>query len=259
LCAGREECGNTVKLSTSQTPAPTPEKTKQRILRALADLERTAPFRPDAPGAPASLLGDWALVFASDGTVVTRTPPAQALAQLASLPGVGLSDIRQGLEAPAAADKPAGAGMTCSNAMTVGLGPFGTWSVRIKGHWLTCHDPNWRYGGGNARAMRRSGSGGSSSSSGGSGGSSFAMVGSTEDSDESGLASEVAFDGFGVRLQGWFGLDLGKLLPELTLSVPRRAPKAQPNWRTTYCDGEYRIGRGVESGGVFLFSKKKGV
>jgi hypothetical protein len=128
--------------------------------------------------------------------------------------------------------------MTCSNQMTIGLGLFGTWSVRIKGRWQTCHDASetWRFSGGSAVPGRRSGSG--------------------QLDGQSGLSSEVAFDGFGVRLSGLFGLDLGKMLPELSVSVPRRAPQAQANWRTTYCDGEYRIGRGVESGGVFLFKKK---
>ncbi|KIY94991.1 hypothetical protein MNEG_12969 [Monoraphidium neglectum] len=75
--------------------------TKQRILSLVSDLERSAPFRPDTPGAADALLGEWALVFASDGTVVTRTAPAQLLAQLTALPGVGLMNIRQQLESPA--------------------------------------------------------------------------------------------------------------------------------------------------------------
>ncbi|KAI8467967.1 MAG: hypothetical protein J3K34DRAFT_471278 [Monoraphidium minutum] len=223
------------------------EGTKQRVLALASELERAAPFRPGAPGAPGALLGEWALVFASDGTVVTRAPPAQLLAQLASLPGVGLDQIRQELGTPtpgadgsrAGADGGlAGAGVSCSNGMVIGLGPFGTWQVRIRGHWQTCHESEamaWRVANG-------------STDSGGAprGGAAGAP----------GLASEVAFDGLGVRLQGVFGLDLGKLLPELTLSVPRRPPRAQPNWRTTFCDGELRIGRGVESGGVFLFQKQ---
>jgi hypothetical protein len=72
------------------------------VLDLVADLERAAPFLPSAPGAAPSLLGDWRLVFASDGTVVTRAAPAQLLAQLAgALPGFGLSDIQQQLETPA--------------------------------------------------------------------------------------------------------------------------------------------------------------
>jgi hypothetical protein len=309
------------------TPLPPPHarrrQAKQRVLDTAAALERAAPFRPDAPGAAASLLGEWGLVFASDGTVVTRAAPAQLLAQLAgALPGFGLSDIQQRLETPAPGalegrcaaggrllgrpgptlegqggkarqqagqphsrlgwgahccrgccaapapasrahqlpqptpdvgpllrahapapppgDRPeaqAGAGVSCSNAVSIGLGPFGTWQVRVKGHWLTCHQPGWRFSG---AAARRGGGGG------GRGGA----------DEEPGLASEVAFDGLGVRLQGVLGVDLGQVLPEFMLSVPRRAPRAQANWRTTYCDGEYRIGRGVETGGVFLFKKK---
>ena len=51
------------------------------------------------------------------------------------------------------------------------------------------------------------------------------------------------------------GLDLGKLLPELSIAAPRRTPTARANWQTTYCDSEVRVGRGVESKGVFLFRK----
>lgn len=65
--------------------------------------------------------------------------------------------------------------------------------VRIKGHWLTCHAPDWRFSGGEAP---RAGAPGGAGARG-----------------EQGLASEVAFDGFGVRLQGVFGLDLGRMLP----------------------------------------------
>lgn len=83
-------------------PLTNPTQTKQRVLTILSDLERAAPFRPGAPGASESLLGEWSLVFASDGTVVTRTAPAQLLAQMASLPGVGLMDIQQELDNPAA-------------------------------------------------------------------------------------------------------------------------------------------------------------
>ena len=85
----------------ARPPLPRPQ-TKQRVLTILSDLERASPFSPGAPGASESLLGDWSLVFASDGTVVTRTAPAQLLAQMAALPGVGLMDIQQQLENPAA-------------------------------------------------------------------------------------------------------------------------------------------------------------
>lgn len=66
----------------------------------------------------------------------------------------------------------------------------------------------------------------------------------------------MAFDGLGIRLEGFLGLDLGKLLPELSIAAPRRTPTARANWQTTYCDSEVRIGRGVESKGVFLFRKR---
>ena len=223
---------------------------RARVLALVADLERAAPFDPAAPGAEASLLGTWQLVFASDGTVVTRTPLAQALASLPGVPGFGLSDIRQELREPAGA--PAGAGASCENCVRVGLGPLGTWDVKVTGHWLTTHAPGWRFSGGDwaqgaaaAAAVDSSGSG--SSGSGGGGGSGGG--------DPPGLASEVAFDGFGVRLAGLFGLDLP--LPELKLAAPRRPARARPNWRTTYCDGAVRVGRGVESKGVFVFRRQQ--
>lgn len=220
---------------------------KQRVLALVADLERSAPFKPDAPGAAESLLGEWSLVFASDGTVVTRAPPAQLLVQLASIPGLGLSNIQQQIDNPvpgggSQGDILAGAGVSCSNGLSIGLGPFGTWQVRVKGHWLTTHQPGWRFSGGEARRARARGGGEEYSG--------------TAGEEAPGLASEVAFDGFGIRLQGLFGLDLGTMLPEFSVSVPRRAPRAQANWRTTYCDGEWRVGRGVETGGVFLFKRK---
>ena len=84
-----------------QTATPPTLQAKQRVLEVVSELERTSPFRPDAPGAAPSLLGDWALAFASDGTVVTRSAPAQLLAALSALPGVGISNIRQELDAPA--------------------------------------------------------------------------------------------------------------------------------------------------------------
>jgi hypothetical protein len=132
--------------------------------------------------------------------------------------------------------------VSCSNAVTLGLGPFGTWQVRVKGHWLTCHEPGWRFSGASAPAAPGRGGAGGAAAGG----------------DGPGLESEVAFDGLGVRLSGLLGLDLGAALPELTLSVPRRPPRARANWRTTYCDGEVRVGRGVETGGVFVFRKQPG-
>ena len=109
--------------------------------------------------------------------------------------------------------------------MTLGLG-LASISVRINGRWLTTHEPGWRFSGGAPPTA------GVAGSSGGSGGG---------DAGGQGLASEVAFDGFGVRLQGLFGVDLGASLPELTLRVPRRQARALPNWRTTVRCGVMRV------------------
>ncbi len=56
-----------------------------------------SPLRcPEAGGLVSPLLlGEWQLVYASNGTVVTRTAAAQLLLQAAQLPGVGLDDITQ--------------------------------------------------------------------------------------------------------------------------------------------------------------------
>lgn len=43
------------------------------------------------------LFGTWKLVYASNGTVVTRTKLAQALVAASQLPGVGLRDVQQDL------------------------------------------------------------------------------------------------------------------------------------------------------------------
>ncbi|GBF90239.1 hypothetical protein Rsub_03372 [Raphidocelis subcapitata] len=215
-------------------------QTKARVCSIVEELERIAPFRADTPGAAASLLGNWSLAFASSGTVVTRSPAAQLLAQMAALPGFGISNIGQQLDPatpldPAAGNQPAqplaGAGVKCSNQMRLNLGPMGSWQVRVMGHWQSCHNPSWRFAGTPAPRGRPA----------------------DGDADGPGLASEVLFDGLGVQLQGVLGLPIQ--LPELTLSVPRRPPNARPNFRTTYVDPDTRVGRGVDSGSLFVFRK----
>jgi len=68
---------------------------------------------------PPQLLGDWELVFASNGTVVTRTPLAQKLTALSRLPGVGLEDVQQSLTV-----QPSGEGllMPCKLSSSAGFG-----------------------------------------------------------------------------------------------------------------------------------------
>lgn len=84
---------------------------------------------PTVPQASPSLLGEWELIYASNGTVVTRSAPARVLLSASQLPGVGISDITQRL---AARD---GAVVGASNSATFGLGPFGSWRLGIEGVW----------------------------------------------------------------------------------------------------------------------------
>lgn len=52
-----------------------------------------------ASGPRSELLGEWALIYASNGTVVTRTTPAQLLSAFSTLPiGVGIESITQFLQ-----------------------------------------------------------------------------------------------------------------------------------------------------------------
>lgn len=111
-------------------PPPAPPQAKARVCSIVEELERTAPFRADAPGAAAALLGSWSLAFASSGTVVTRSPAAQALAQMAALPGFGISDIGQQLEDPAA-------------GRLSGVGPGGAGKTPPRGERFTVAGAGW--------------------------------------------------------------------------------------------------------------------
>jgi hypothetical protein len=155
---------------------------------------------------------------------------------------LGLRDIQQRLEGDAGAPA-AGAGVACSNSVTLGLGLLGTWQLRVSGRWLTTHRPSWRQSSGGGGSISNTSTSNSSSSTGSSSGSA--------------LDSEVMFDALGVKLVGLPGFDDLKL-PELKLTMPGgpRAPRAEPNWRTTYVDNGWRIGRGVSSGGVFVFRRE---
>jgi hypothetical protein len=134
---------------------PGDETARADIDRSIERLEAAtpspSPLRPPSP----ALLGDWQLVYASDGTYVTRTGAAQALLAASQLPGVGVADIRQALQLPGDADDPANTGsssagssggggggsggggtqLRTSNAACFGLGPLGEWEVCIQGVW----------------------------------------------------------------------------------------------------------------------------
>uniref|UniRef100_A0A7S0WPR3 Plastid lipid-associated protein/fibrillin conserved domain-containing protein n=1 Tax=Chlamydomonas leiostraca TaxID=1034604 RepID=A0A7S0WPR3_9CHLO len=92
--------------------------------------------RPDpAPAVDARLFGTWELLYASNGTAVTRTGVAQAMISASSqLPGVGISGIRQTL-----ALDPDGS-ITTTNEAVFGFGPLGSWSLAIDGAWRNTGD-----------------------------------------------------------------------------------------------------------------------
>eukprot|EP00879_Flechtneria_rotunda_P014535 GHRR01015190.1.p1 GENE.GHRR01015190.1~~GHRR01015190.1.p1 ORF type:complete len:273 (+),score=67.51 GHRR01015190.1:421-1239(+) len=116
---------------------------KQAILQTIGELELQNPFlapltassdltAADGLQPVPELLGQWDLVFASNGTVVTRTQFAQTIAAVtARLPGVGLNDIIQTLYVDQSYP-----GVVCTiNQADFRLGPLGTWRVSIKGSW----------------------------------------------------------------------------------------------------------------------------
>lgn len=86
------------------------------------------------------LCGRWRLVYASNGTYVTRQAVAQALLSLGQLPGVGLDDITQTVFAAPGGGRDGGAsstaaGLRSDNAAEFGLGPLGTWRLAVAGAW----------------------------------------------------------------------------------------------------------------------------
>ncbi len=69
------------------------------LIKQLEGTQRGAKFLSTAASQAVdpALPGSWQLVYASNGTVVTRTAFARALFGLANLPGVGIDDIIQNL------------------------------------------------------------------------------------------------------------------------------------------------------------------
>ncbi|KAG2498285.1 hypothetical protein HYH03_003546 [Edaphochlamys debaryana] len=124
-------------------PSGGADQTKAQIDKLLHRLEALTPAPmplawAETPGglprvAPV-LLGDWELVYASNGTVVTRTGLAQLLLSASQLPGVGISDITQSLSLN---DK---GNLVASNSAVFGFGPLGGWRVGIEGVWRDSGD-----------------------------------------------------------------------------------------------------------------------
>mmetsp|Transcript_13410 Transcript_13410/g.28682 ORF Transcript_13410/g.28682 Transcript_13410/m.28682 type:complete len:286 (-) Transcript_13410:678-1535(-) len=116
------------------------------LLQQLQHDDSSKPLRADIPiddpdSAPSAeavdplLLGDWDLVYASNGTVVTRTGLGQVLLSAGSaLPGVGLSNIMQKLSSDSEGL------IQTSNEAVFGFGPFGSWQVGIEGVWRNTGD-----------------------------------------------------------------------------------------------------------------------
>ncbi|PNH09940.1 hypothetical protein TSOC_003415 [Tetrabaena socialis] len=119
---------------------PGEEETKEEVDLLIRRLEALTPVpqplqQPGGlPGVNPLLLGEWQLVYASNGTVVTRSAPAQLLLQASQLPGVGLSDIMQVLSLSESGS------LMASNSAVFGFGPLGSWRVGIEGLWRNSGD-----------------------------------------------------------------------------------------------------------------------
>ncbi|KAG2445814.1 hypothetical protein HXX76_000418 [Chlamydomonas incerta] len=132
------------KLGFPQSVLPGEDEGKAAIDKVLQRLEALTPVPEPlmwpnvpgegVPGVSPLLLGEWELVYASNGTVVTRSAPAQLLLQASRLPGVGISDITQVLKL-----NDVGA-LVASNSAVFGFGPVGSWSVGIEGVWRDSGD-----------------------------------------------------------------------------------------------------------------------
>ncbi|EFJ50822.1 hypothetical protein VOLCADRAFT_120517 [Volvox carteri f. nagariensis] len=130
-------------LGFPSTVLPGDPRAKSEIDKVLHRLEALTPApepllwqqQPGGtPGISPLLLGEWELLYASNGILVTRTAPAELLRLASRLPGVGLSDITQTLalnEADA---------LVASNSAVLGFGPMGSWKVGIEGIWRDSGD-----------------------------------------------------------------------------------------------------------------------
>ncbi|KAI3429815.1 hypothetical protein D9Q98_010128 [Chlorella vulgaris] len=109
---------------------PGNEPARSGIDSSIAQLEAATPTPSPLQPPSGRLLADWKLVYASDGTYVTRTAAAQALVAVSKLPGVGVADIQQSLSESTASSQ-----LQTSNSAYFGLGPLGDWEVCINGVW----------------------------------------------------------------------------------------------------------------------------
>eukprot|EP00878_Enallax_costatus_P012185 GHUV01012725.1.p1 GENE.GHUV01012725.1~~GHUV01012725.1.p1 ORF type:complete len:289 (+),score=79.69 GHUV01012725.1:91-957(+) len=222
---------------------------KQQLLDVIEVLEQQNPYpnplQASSRGQPEQevglhpvpeLLGDWDLVFASNGTVITRTQFAQALVLLArQLPGVGLKDIVQSLSQDS--QNP---GCVCStNEAEFGFGPFGSWHIGIKG--------SWKYAGPEQPADT-------------------ALVQFDQFDIQLtgwlGLSLPQQLPQVSIPLPGSCRSG-GELQQQQWQQQQPQSPAAGSSqlrpvalWSTTYLDDLYRVGRAGSSGNVFLFRRR---
>ncbi|CAG9465858.1 unnamed protein product [Pedinophyceae sp. YPF-701] len=178
------------------------------------------------------LNGRWELVYASQGTVVTRSPPARILEALSGFPGgFGVRRISQTLTV----DKQFGV-VRSDNAAIVGLGPLGAWRISARGQWVPVGwsgmQADVTFDSWSIRPL--------------------AWMGLRLDGGEEAPWEEEAGGGPGApALEG--GGPLSLTLPALSLEIPE-ALRMSAEWVTTYVDGQVRFGRG-RSGNLFVFQK----
>lgn len=171
-----------------------------------------------APTAAAGLLGLWKLEYASNGTYVTRSAPAQALLALSSLPiGFGLAEVEQELSPPPSGDSGddnnSSSGkqqLSTNNVAVFGLGPLGKFKVAIEGTWTPSK------------------------------------------SNKDGKSADVKFEAFSVKMNGFLGLPLPDVLPEMKIPIINGRTVV---FKTMYLSNGMRIARG-KSNNVFLFTKQ---
>jgi len=161
--------------------------------------------------AAAGLLGLWKLEYASNGTYVTRSAPAQALLALSSLPiGFGLADVEQELSPDNNSNSSGKHQLSTNNVAVFGLGPLGRFKVAIEGTW------------------------------------------SPSKSKKDGKSADVKFGAFSVKMNGFLGLPLPDILPEMKIPISNGRTAV---FKTTYLSNRMRIARG-KSDNVFLFTKQ---
>ena len=183
------------------------------------------------PGPRPELDGVWRLVYASDGTYVTRSPPAQALRALSALPlGFGVRDIRQKLRVDAREGV-----VRAANIAVIGLGPGGEWKVAVRGTWAPQGDGIVADVAFDELSVRP-----------------VSILGRAVDGREE--ARERAGGGGGLA---WGGGELGGgmslSLAELRVPLPSDSQSAA-QWQTTFLGDRYRVGRG-RSANLFVFER----